>query len=563
MFTKDQISQMKEEEFQNLVLIPLFRKMGFQDVRRFDGGNLERGKDIVMWKPSDLGQRLNFGVVVKAVKITGNAKTSEGAMNVLNQVRQMLKNDYLNPVNGSSERIQRCFVASSKEISAEAMHSIEGELVNDLDRVVEWIEPETNLFGLIEKYLPEQDVFEKLSEVQKKLDEPMKDTPYRIVADSDKKFRILGKHDKATEEMPFVINSNFMFDTQSSEGKEALEKFQEHFKKGSTVEIEGKHIDFVKFPEFLPDFMKPINSEEAKFILQPIRGEHKLPISIELISEDGKLAELDYIEAESIQQGSEEITFANDNQDVPWQVKITIGLVDRLFHMEFQFNMEMENLTLQQELTCLKFIRGMKNGGRVKIKLLGKGLIIHEGELPANPNLTVSDKWINLLERLVFIQTRVNTIFFKDKKFEISANEANQIFYVANILESGKLETPSNSLKLVATIEQAKTILEIFGDGVAKNLTYKFEETEKIQIWGTQVDLGEMVSFHSVYLDDENVKKLKEDIHKTQENDLITIHFIANDKDPNAKFFYVNWLSAEEKKEFLKLPMFSEENQNI
>src|SRR3712207_1168810 len=146
MFTKDQISKMKEEEFQNLVLIPLFRKMGFQDVKRFDGGNLERGKDIVMWKPSDLGQRLNFGVVVKAVKITGNAKTSEGAMNVLNQIRQMLKNPYLNPVNGSHERIQRCFVACSKEISAEAIHSIEGELVNDLDRVVEWIEPETNLF---------------------------------------------------------------------------------------------------------------------------------------------------------------------------------------------------------------------------------------------------------------------------------------------------------------------------------------------------------------------------------------------------------------------------------
>ena len=32
----------------------------------FGGGNLERGKDIVMWKESDLGQRLNYGVVVKA-----------------------------------------------------------------------------------------------------------------------------------------------------------------------------------------------------------------------------------------------------------------------------------------------------------------------------------------------------------------------------------------------------------------------------------------------------------------------------------------------------------------
>ena len=267
---------MKEEEFQNNVLIPLFRKMGFQDVKRFDGGNLERGKDIVMWKPSELGQRLNFGVVVKAVKITGNAKTTEGAMNVLNQVRQMLKNTYLNPVNGSPERIQRCFVACSRAISAEAIHSIEGELVNDLDRVVEWIEPETNLFGLIENYLPEQGIFEKLSSVQEELDKATKDTPYRLVADSDKRISILGRHEKAHEEMPFEIKSSFKFDTKTPEGKEALEKFQEHFKKGSPIEIEGKNIEYINFPEFLPDSMKPVNSEESKLILQSICVDHEL-----------------------------------------------------------------------------------------------------------------------------------------------------------------------------------------------------------------------------------------------------------------------------------------------
>lgn len=562
MFAKEQISKMKEEEFQNKVLIPLFRKMGFRDVKPFDGRNLERGKDIVMWKPSDLGQRLNYGVVVKAVKITGNAKTNEGAMNVLNQVRQMLKTSYLNPVSGERERIQRCFVACSKEIIPEAMHSIEGELENQLDKLVEWIEPETNLFDLIENYLPEQGIFEKLSSVQEELDKFTENTPYKLIANSDKNISILGKHNKAHEEMPFEIKGQFKFDTKTPEGKEALEKIQEHFKKGSPVEIEGNNIDFFDLPSFLPDFMKPANSEQAKLILHPIRGQHKLPLSIQLISEDGEIANLDYIDAESVQQGTDEITFENDNQDVPWQVRILIGLIDRRFHINFKFNMEMENLTLQQELDCSRFIRCMKRGGTIKIKLLGKGLIIHEGNLSANTKLEVPEDWIDLLERLVFIQTKIKTIFFKNNRFEVSANEANQIIHVSNILRTGKLEIPSDAVTVDVCVEQARKILENFGNGKAQNLTYRPDETERVIIWGTVMDLGEMVSFNSVYLTDESLKKLKEDINNSQENDLIKIHFKADEKDPNAKLFYINWLPAEEKREFLKLPMFSEEKRS-
>ncbi len=49
MFSTEQISKMKEEEFQNKVLIPLFRAMKFNNVKPFGGGILERGKDIITW----------------------------------------------------------------------------------------------------------------------------------------------------------------------------------------------------------------------------------------------------------------------------------------------------------------------------------------------------------------------------------------------------------------------------------------------------------------------------------------------------------------------------------
>lgn len=42
--------------------------MGFQDVRE-NHGTSEKGKDIVMWKHSDLDSRIDYAVVVKATKI--------------------------------------------------------------------------------------------------------------------------------------------------------------------------------------------------------------------------------------------------------------------------------------------------------------------------------------------------------------------------------------------------------------------------------------------------------------------------------------------------------------
>lgn len=352
MFRKGEIFRMKEAEFQNSVLIPLFRAMGFHDVTAFGGGNLERGKDIVMWKESDLGQRLNYGVVVKAKKITGNAETNHGAMNVLNQVRQMLKSTYLNPVNGKSETIQRCFVACSKEITKEAMNSIEGELDNNLDKVVEWIHPETNLFDLITRFFPEQSIFEKLSSVKTTLETPFQNTPYRIVADTDNKFTLLGKHEKALEEMPFEIPMKFIFDTKDPKARKKQKEFEDFLKTGKAIEIDGKYIDSFDLPEFLPSFIKNINFKQGKISLSPNKGTIKLPIAIEILNrKTSAIQKLDYVDLENIQGGQEQIVFDNSAQNVPWQVKVIIDFKKNCLNLNLDFKLGKSNFNLFQELS--------------------------------------------------------------------------------------------------------------------------------------------------------------------------------------------------------------------
>lgn len=76
---------MKEKELQRNVLVPLFEACGYQDVE-IHQGTTEAGKDLVMWKAGDLGERINYAVVVKAKPISGKAAGKSSAAEVRFQI---------------------------------------------------------------------------------------------------------------------------------------------------------------------------------------------------------------------------------------------------------------------------------------------------------------------------------------------------------------------------------------------------------------------------------------------------------------------------------------------
>jgi hypothetical protein len=74
--TRAQLADMMEAQLQTQVLTPLFKAMGFQDVHLHQGSN-EIGKDIVMWNPDDMDERVNYAVVAKAKSVSGKAAGDE------------------------------------------------------------------------------------------------------------------------------------------------------------------------------------------------------------------------------------------------------------------------------------------------------------------------------------------------------------------------------------------------------------------------------------------------------------------------------------------------------
>jgi hypothetical protein len=93
--TRKQQAGMKEAQLQKDILIPLFKAMKFRSLTLYDGGSLELGKDIVMWKEGDLRDRINYGVVVKARKISGRATGKSSPNEIYFQILQCFSAPFL------------------------------------------------------------------------------------------------------------------------------------------------------------------------------------------------------------------------------------------------------------------------------------------------------------------------------------------------------------------------------------------------------------------------------------------------------------------------------------
>ena len=396
------------------------------------------------------------------------------------------------------------------------MNSIEGELENNLDKLVEWIHPETNLFSLVEKHLPEQDVFEKLSEVKKSLDEQMKDTPYKIIADSDGKLSLVGKYEKAHEEMPFIINSTFKFDTKTNEGKEALLKLEDHFKKGSPVEIEGKHIESINFPEFLPDFLKPPKvNEKTKLILIPNRSESFIPFKVERKLHSGEVIGLDRVDMQIVQPGLEETTLKNDKQDVPWQFTFVINSKKR--SLNFNFTYKFFGYNVRQHLLGLKYYEASLKDGTTRIfnadtniKFIdSKTKIIGKGHKNGEFSYT-----IKILESLVLIQETFNIdISIPDR--HISEEEIQNIFEVVLIIKTGKAWVSFSDVTLFIPIDEAVKTKEQFKEQKESSLFGNQEHI--VDILGNEINIGKSIFKYNGFIKKSNFVKIEKQIKNRNE----------------------------------------------
>lgn len=531
--TKEEIQALPENKLRQSVLIPLFREMGFRDVFEYHGGPQEQGKDIVMWKAEELRERTNFAVVVKATKITGQASGKSSAAEVCFQIQQAFGSAYKDSQTGEEQTVHECIVVSSKEISKEAIESIQSFLspTNLHRRVV--FQNGDRLWDLVQKHFPAAAALNKVREIQRHLDAI--DPNYRLIP----RFSIEPKPSAPGSSPPPSPKVSLKF-PDTSEGKSKFHELQNHIKTGAPVTIPNPFIAKVQFP----NVFKALFSENKKYSLEfPARTDDKNHlVKFQANADDGSAAELSFIELRTIQVGTDEITLNNFHQQLPW--KITLVMNRALVTASCRFNMIFD-ANVHQVLDAFKFHQVMSKSATATVIDLGTGLELMRFRTgsPENPAPQPIDALIvELAEKMDFIQSKAQVLITWPVG-KISAEMVQHVFVTAEILRTGKIVQEIEGVTFTGSRTTAQRILDM-GEHAGMMKTAS-QGDEIVDVGGQSITLGPVMAlYRDVFVTPQDQTELRQQLEDQAREDFQLV--FTGKEGSVCERFYPKWLPQAE-----------------
>ncbi|HEX3526723.1 MAG TPA: hypothetical protein VH988_06625 [Thermoanaerobaculia bacterium] len=315
IWTREQLLALNEAEFRDQILIPLFKAMGYQDVRSHHGGPLEQGKDLVMWRVDEFGTRRNYAVVAKAERIGGSASTLAGT--ALTQILQALGSTFLDEVTREEHRVHEVLLVNSQDISTEALQSFKSTLEGArVDQRVSFIWGD-RLWGLLRKHLPKQLIFGSIAEAQRALAEADPHHGYVIqVGPKHAHFVMVPQSDDAPP-LQLSFEPNF---PDTDEGRRQLRDFERFHQTGQPAEINKSYLKIHGLPPSIDFLMTGLDSGTIR--LGPSTSAFRFVAALIIAPADfPDIALLPHIEFGTNRIGSKEGTISNEQQDTPLQGK--------------------------------------------------------------------------------------------------------------------------------------------------------------------------------------------------------------------------------------------------
>lgn len=139
----------KENEFTIKILLPLFRKLGFANVK-YNHGNKEFGKDITFARRTEFDDYEYYGVQVKYGDVSGGA---QGEINeLIQQAKDSFSMPYYDVYSRNKVRISKVIIAISGKFTQNAVEKIiEGVTEYPLKNSLIFLDKE-KIEGLMSKY---------------------------------------------------------------------------------------------------------------------------------------------------------------------------------------------------------------------------------------------------------------------------------------------------------------------------------------------------------------------------------------------------------------------------
>ena len=543
MITRIKLAMMNEHDLQRHVLVPLFTAMGYQDVEVHQG-TTEVGKDLVMWKPGDIGERLNYAVVVKAKPITGKAAGKSSAAEVRFQIEQAFSSEWYDSKTTQAQRADRCFVVCSKEIKKEAISAIQGVLkANNLDKITRFINGD-ELWDLIQEHTPERAVFGKLEELQQTLDSTSPD--YKVVAKTTGELII---EPRSAEKLPakplFRITVAF---PDTEEGREAKENFNRDLSTGEPVTVASPYLTELEMADFLVPLLGPISTDKAKLVVQPSEF-RAAAVEISLELSDGSVVKLDFVELNGF-RGNEVVTLHNRHQSVPYKMKLVVDFKNKKFNLFFSIEEGTHNV--KPKLEALRFWMALANGGTLRILHRETGLLILEQSVVAGAIPSQDPILLEIFEKLTAIQLKTGQLINAPSEF--SREVIEEIFSTFVKIDSGKGLYRADKITFPANVELASNLLKYLGNGETGDLFHSTMAEQTVRLFGTEINLGNaLFLMDKVSIDPREAARLKSELAEARSD--TTFELPITIENQFIRVWYPKWLPDDQKR---ALPILDE-----
>lgn len=468
------LAALSEDELRQTILIPLFEAMKFRDVRHHHGGPQELGKDITMWKPDDLDERVNYAVVAKKGDITGSAAGKQGAGEVGTQIRQCFGAPFLDAVTMEEQEVGRCWVVASGKISKEAKTAIKAALKDtNLGRLVRFIDGK-QLDQLVAKHLPGKTLWDHVDAVR---DTAMQvDEHYNIslgVGPDKTTINLLPK-DPSAKPPPLEIKFEIPPGPQTAEARKDFETF---LKKGGPLKLDPKHLANIQLPNVMKKLMGSKDLVALGFV-----PEISKPVAFRFICEpdEGKRAVLERIEMRCTRAGTEEVALTNEDQEYPAIIEMVMHRQDKRLNVQFTPRPLGYNVASVAE--WLRFQRSSSKPGAHIIEVVQTGALFarhRTSNVLPPPNEAV----LEIAEALAFIQRKTYAMFNLPER--ISGEEQGNILRMVELIKTGLQNVESISVTLADDPQRPPITSQKTGEFHFQNQEDQFQT-----ILGIPVNLG-------------------------------------------------------------------------
>lgn len=369
-----------------------------------------------------------------------------------------------------------------------------------------------------------------------KIDLENVDSHYKFVGNTAGEYTLHEKYFGAAKEKPINVDLKFLFDTKTEEGKNALENLKRMLDTGEEVTLTEEFLTKAEIPEI---FQKAFSGKfkTTKIMMGSHPSDLKFNVNLVVDSNKGNTAKIENIILDNIRSGIKVSVFNNEKQKHSFQLTVEFPVEEGELETKVKFGYNPFNTNVKQAFEVENFLSVLAEGGEFFFENSNTGVSFASAEIPPCMVVASHPLWLEMLEKLTFIQRKTKILFLIPE--EIKEDDIRAIREVFFILKEGK---GSCNFSVEATMDKkaVENILEDKFSGEIVNLT---EQT--YIILGKHIPMGQLYySCKKVEVSEETKERLAKEL-KDESKESFNLILQSAKKHPT-EVFYLNFLSEEE-----------------